>query len=33
VALLITRPNFEWSDREQLMQVTLDGLLNGLVID
>lgn len=33
VALLITRPNFEWADREELMQVTLDGLLNGLVID
>ena len=33
VALLISRPNFEWADREELMQVTLDGLLNGLVID
>jgi AcrR family transcriptional regulator len=33
VALLISRPNFEWCDREELMQVTLDGLLNGLVID
>ena len=33
VALLISRPNFEWCGREELMQVTLDGLLNGLVID
>ncbi|WP_430419044.1 TetR/AcrR family transcriptional regulator [Phenylobacterium sp.] len=33
VALLINRPNFEWADREELLQVTLDGLLNGLVID
>jgi AcrR family transcriptional regulator len=33
VALLITRPVFEWADREELMRVTLDGLLNGLVID
>ena len=33
VALLIARPNFEWADREELMQVTLDGVLNGLVID
>jgi AcrR family transcriptional regulator len=33
VALLISRPAFEWADREELMQVTLDGLLNGLVID
>lgn len=33
VALLISRPSFEWADREELMRVTLDGLLNGLVID
>jgi AcrR family transcriptional regulator len=33
VALLISRPNFDWANREELMQVTLDGLLNGLVID
>jgi len=33
VALMIVRPNFDWADREELMQVTLDGLLNGLVID
>lgn len=33
VALLINRPNFPWCDREELMNVTLDGLLNGLVID
>lgn len=33
VALMIARPTFEWADREELMRVTLDGLLNGLVID
>lgn len=33
VALMIARPNFEWADREELMQVTLEGVLNGLVID
>jgi AcrR family transcriptional regulator len=34
VALLISRPNFEWVDsHEELMRVTLDGMLHGLVID
>jgi AcrR family transcriptional regulator len=33
VALLGSRPNFEWADRDELIAVTLDGLLNGLVID
>ena len=33
VALLISRPNFEWTDRQELMRITLDGLLHGLVID
>jgi AcrR family transcriptional regulator len=33
VALLASRPNFNWADREELIQVTLDGLLNGLVVD
>lgn len=33
VALLLSRPNFEWEDRDELMQVTLEALLNGLVID
>jgi AcrR family transcriptional regulator len=34
VALLISRPNFEWVEsREELMQVTLDGILHGLVVD
>ena len=33
VALLLSRPNFEWADRKDLLQVTLDGLLHGLVID
>jgi AcrR family transcriptional regulator len=33
VALLGSRPNFEWADRDELIAVTLDGLLNGLVVD
>ena len=33
VALLTSRPNFDWADREELMTVTLDGMLHGLVID
>ncbi|HEX4712257.1 TetR/AcrR family transcriptional regulator [Phenylobacterium sp.] len=33
VALLASRPNFKWADRDELIQVTLDGLLNGLVVD
>jgi len=34
VALLISRPNFEWvENRAELLQVTLDGMLHGLVID
>ena len=33
VALLASRPNFNWADRDELVQVTLDGLLNGLVVD
>jgi len=33
VALLTARPNFGWADREELIEVTLDGLINGLVVD
>ena len=33
VTMMASRPNFEWADREELIQVTLDGLLNGLVVD
>ena len=33
VALLASRPNFHWADRDELIGVTLDGILNGLVID
>lgn len=33
VALLATRPNFDWADRGELIEVTLDGLINGLVVD
>jgi len=33
VALMAARPTFPWADREELIQVTLDGLLNGLVAD
>ena len=31
VALLGSRPNFDWADRDELIAVTLDSLLNGLV--
>ena len=33
VMLLITRPGFEWAPTEELMSVTLDGLMHGLVTD
>lgn len=33
VALLSARPKFGWADREELFTVTLDGLINGLVVD
>jgi AcrR family transcriptional regulator len=33
VALLAARPGFPWADRDELIAVTLDGLLNGLVAD
>jgi AcrR family transcriptional regulator len=33
VALLAARPNFGWADREELIEVTLEGLINGLVVD
>lgn len=33
VALLIVRPDFDWADREDLIRVTLDGLMYGLVAD
>jgi AcrR family transcriptional regulator len=33
VTLLASRPNFGWAERDELIQVTLDGLLNGLVVD
>jgi AcrR family transcriptional regulator len=34
VALLISRPSFEWvAERDELLQVTLDSMLHGLVID
>jgi hypothetical protein len=33
VALMASRPNFAWANPDELIQVTLDGLLNGLVID
>jgi len=33
VTMMASRPNFEWADREELIQVTLDGLLHGLVVD
>jgi AcrR family transcriptional regulator len=33
VALAASRPGFSWAPKDELIQVTLDGLLNGLVID
>ena len=33
VTLTASRPNFAWADRDELIKVTLDGLLHGLVID
>ena len=33
VALIAARPNFDWADHDELMRVTLDGMLHGLVID
>ena len=33
VALLIARPEFPWSPQDDLIGVTLDGLLHGLVVD
>ncbi len=33
VALRSSRPSFGWAEADELIQVTLDGLLNGLVID
>jgi len=33
VALITARPKFDWADHEELMRVTLDGMLHGLVID
>ena len=33
VALLIARPDFSWSPQNDLIAVTLDGLLHGLVVD
>jgi AcrR family transcriptional regulator len=33
VALQAARPGFGWAARDELIQVTLDGLINGLVVD
>lgn len=33
IALLLGRPTFEFASAEELMQITLDGMLHGLVID
>jgi AcrR family transcriptional regulator len=33
VALLTARPKFAWAETDELIQVTLDGLINGLVVD
>ena len=33
VSMMIARPNFEWAPTDELIQVTLDGLMHGLVAD
>jgi len=33
VALITSRPTFAWADHEELMRITLDGMLHGLVVD
>jgi AcrR family transcriptional regulator len=33
VALLCARPGFKWADKEELIKVTLDGVMNGLIVD
>lgn len=33
VALMAARPGFPWAPQDELIQVTLEGLMNGLVID
>ena len=33
VALICARPDFDWAPQDELIEVTLDGLLNGLVVD
>jgi AcrR family transcriptional regulator len=33
VALMITKPDFDWAPPEQLMRVMIDGLLYGLIAD
>lgn len=33
VALVINRPTFVWAPIDELIEVTLDGLMNGLVVD
>jgi AcrR family transcriptional regulator len=33
VALLCARPGFAWADTDELIAVTLDGVMNGLIVD
>lgn len=33
VALMVNRPNFGWAPKDELIEVTLDGLMHGLVAD
>jgi hypothetical protein len=33
VAMMTSRPDFGWAPKDELIEVTLDGLLNGLVVD
>lgn len=31
--MMIARPNFDWAPTDELIHVTLDGLMHGLVAD
>ncbi|WP_332763765.1 TetR/AcrR family transcriptional regulator [Phenylobacterium sp.] len=33
VTLMVTRPNFGWASTDEIIEVTLDGLMHGLVAD
>jgi len=33
VALRLSRPNFPWQPEDELIQVTIEGLLTGITVD